>query len=157
MGSGGITQPFLTSALDGGEWSLLRPGHLTPPGKIVRNPFDRRLVGPQNRSGRHGGEKDLAPAGNRTPAMQLYRLSYLDSKYIVPHIYPKERQHRSRLVTSDLFFYINYFGKNSHFCPDDGGSKFFTSFGSRRSISRHHVLEDRNLNIWDVTIFSLTG
>jgi hypothetical protein len=30
MGTGGITLPFLTSALDGGEWSASRPGRLTP-------------------------------------------------------------------------------------------------------------------------------
>jgi hypothetical protein len=29
-GSGGIAPPFLTSALDGGEWSASRPGHFTP-------------------------------------------------------------------------------------------------------------------------------
>jgi hypothetical protein len=29
-GSGGIAPPFLTSALDGGEWSASRPGRYTP-------------------------------------------------------------------------------------------------------------------------------
>jgi hypothetical protein len=29
-GTGGITPPFLTSALDGGEWSASRPGRFTP-------------------------------------------------------------------------------------------------------------------------------
>jgi hypothetical protein len=29
-GSGGVAPPFLNSALDGGEWSASRPGHLTP-------------------------------------------------------------------------------------------------------------------------------
>jgi hypothetical protein len=29
MGSGGIAPPFLTSALDGGEWSASRPGRFT--------------------------------------------------------------------------------------------------------------------------------
>jgi hypothetical protein len=28
--SGGIAQPFLTLALDGGEWSALRPSRFTP-------------------------------------------------------------------------------------------------------------------------------
>jgi hypothetical protein len=41
---------FLTSALDGGEWSASRPGHFT-----LR---DRRLGGHQNRSGLGGGEKN---------------------------------------------------------------------------------------------------
>jgi hypothetical protein len=30
MGSGGIAPPFLTSALDGGEWSASRLGHFIP-------------------------------------------------------------------------------------------------------------------------------
>jgi hypothetical protein len=29
-GSGGVAPPFLTSALDGGEWSASRHGHFTP-------------------------------------------------------------------------------------------------------------------------------
>jgi hypothetical protein len=29
-GSGGIASPFLTSAVDGGEWSASRPGRFTP-------------------------------------------------------------------------------------------------------------------------------
>jgi hypothetical protein len=38
---------FLTSALDGGEWSASRPGRFTPQGKSPRYPLDRRLGGPQ--------------------------------------------------------------------------------------------------------------
>jgi hypothetical protein len=37
---------FLTSALDGGEWSASRPGRaFTPRGKDPRYPLDRRLGG----------------------------------------------------------------------------------------------------------------
>jgi hypothetical protein len=44
-------------------------------------PLDRRLGGSQSRYGRRGEETNLAPAGNRTPAVQplspsLYWLSY---------------------------------------------------------------------------------
>jgi hypothetical protein len=42
---------FLTSALDGGEWSASRPGRGLPPGKNPRYPLDRRLGGPQNQQG----------------------------------------------------------------------------------------------------------
>jgi hypothetical protein len=49
---------FLTSALVGGEWSDSRPGRFTP-GKSPRYPLDRRLGGPQNRSGGHGKEEFL--------------------------------------------------------------------------------------------------
>jgi hypothetical protein len=49
---------FLTSALVGSEWSPLYP----------RYPLDRRLVGLQRRSGRHGEENILDTTGTRTPA-----------------------------------------------------------------------------------------
>jgi hypothetical protein len=42
-----------TSALDGGKWSASRPQ-----GKILWYPLDRRLGGPQSRSGRGGEEKN---------------------------------------------------------------------------------------------------
>jgi hypothetical protein len=35
MGSGGIAPPFLTSALDGLEWSASRPGRFTPSRKAA--------------------------------------------------------------------------------------------------------------------------
>jgi hypothetical protein len=43
---------FLTSALDGGEWSASRSGRALPPGKGPRYPLDRRLGGNQSRSRR---------------------------------------------------------------------------------------------------------
>jgi hypothetical protein len=42
-------QAFLTSALDRGEWSTLRPGRFTP-GKDPRYPLNRRLGSPQSKS-----------------------------------------------------------------------------------------------------------
>jgi hypothetical protein len=48
----------LTSALDGGEWSASRPGRFTP---RERAPLDRRLGGPQSRSGCGGEEKNSDP------------------------------------------------------------------------------------------------
>jgi hypothetical protein len=45
---------FLTSALDGGEWSASRPCRALPWGKDPRYPLNRRLGGPQSRSGRRG-------------------------------------------------------------------------------------------------------
>jgi hypothetical protein len=78
MGGGGcIAPPFLTSALDEGEWSASRPCRFTP---LERLPVSlgRRLDGPQNWSGRYGEAKNLAPGGNRTPAVQLITRSYTD-------------------------------------------------------------------------------
>jgi hypothetical protein len=48
---------FVTSALDGGEWSASRPGRALlslPPGKDPRYPLYRRLGGPESRSGHRG-------------------------------------------------------------------------------------------------------
>jgi hypothetical protein len=46
----------LTSALDPCKWSSSRAGRFTPKERVPRYPLDRRLGGPQSRSG-HGGEK----------------------------------------------------------------------------------------------------
>jgi hypothetical protein len=43
------------------------PLPLYPRGKSPRYPLDRRLDGPQSRSGRRGEEKILDPTGTRTP------------------------------------------------------------------------------------------
>jgi hypothetical protein len=45
---------FLTSVLDGGEWSASGPGRALPPGKDPRYSLDRRLGGPQSLSGHRG-------------------------------------------------------------------------------------------------------
>jgi hypothetical protein len=42
---------FLTSALDGDEWSTSRPGRALSPGNDLRYPFDGRLNGPQSLPG----------------------------------------------------------------------------------------------------------
>jgi len=46
----------LISALDGGEWSASCPGCYTPRERACHYPLDRKLGGPQRKSG-HGGEK----------------------------------------------------------------------------------------------------
>jgi hypothetical protein len=58
---------FLTSVLDGGEWSASRPGHTLAPGKGPLYPLYRRLGGPQSRSGHRGYRKNpFASARDRT-------------------------------------------------------------------------------------------
>jgi hypothetical protein len=64
------THVFLISALDGGEWSVSRPSRFTPEGKNPRYPLERRLCGPQSRSGRREEEKILGPTRARTPTHQ---------------------------------------------------------------------------------------
>jgi hypothetical protein len=57
---------FLISALAVGEWSASRPADL-PQGKRPLYPLDRRLGGPQSRSGRREEETILYLTGTRTP------------------------------------------------------------------------------------------
>jgi hypothetical protein len=72
LGSGAWLHAFLTSALDGGEWSVSGPQ-----GKIPWYPLDRKLGGPQSRSGRCGEEKNSQPlTGPELPIIQLVAQRY---------------------------------------------------------------------------------
>jgi hypothetical protein len=66
----------LTSALDGGGWSIPRPGRFTP-GKETRYPLYRRLGGPQGRSGRVR-EISLPPPGLDPRTVQPVASRYTD-------------------------------------------------------------------------------
>jgi hypothetical protein len=81
--TGGIAPPILHLCTRW-KWTVsFMPRPLYPQGKSPRYPLDRRLGGPQSRSG-HGGEEEKsqrAPVGNWTPVIQpvvysLYWLSY---------------------------------------------------------------------------------
>jgi hypothetical protein len=61
------------------------PQPLYPRGKSPRYPLDRRLGGPQNRSGWHGEEKILAPTGTPTP--NLLSSSLMISNFIINMTY----------------------------------------------------------------------
>jgi hypothetical protein len=93
MWSGGIAPPFLTSALDEGEWLASCPLHFTTEertpgihwiggwmGPISSwYPLDRGLDGPHNLYGRCGVEKNVLPLLRIKPqpcSPSLYRLSY---------------------------------------------------------------------------------
>jgi hypothetical protein len=75
-GSGGIAPLFMTSALDGGEWSVSRPCRFYRRGKSPRYPLDTMLGGPQSQSGRCGEEQNLALPGIEPgpSSPSLYRL-----------------------------------------------------------------------------------
>jgi hypothetical protein len=68
-GSGGIVPPFLTSALDGGEWPALLPCRFTLRGKTPRFLVGRMLDEPQGQSGRYGEEKSLFPLTRMEPQL----------------------------------------------------------------------------------------
>jgi hypothetical protein len=82
-GSGGIAPPFLTSALDGGEWSASRPCHFTPGERAPGTHCIGGWVGP--RTGLDDVERrkilpppglELRPLGRPARSQSLYRLSY---------------------------------------------------------------------------------
>jgi hypothetical protein len=65
--SRGIAPPFVTWALDGGEWSASRPCHFTAGGKSLQYPLYRRLDGLQSRSRRCEELKTLFPLPGTEP------------------------------------------------------------------------------------------
>jgi hypothetical protein len=67
--SGGIAPPFLTSVLDGGEWSVSRPSRFTL-GEKASYSLEKMLGWPQSRPGCCGVQKNVAPSGNRAPDFQ---------------------------------------------------------------------------------------
>jgi hypothetical protein len=63
---------FLTSALEGGEWSASRPGRALPPGKEPPVPSVQEAGwAPEPVWAQGLEEKASAPAGDRTPAVQF--------------------------------------------------------------------------------------
>jgi hypothetical protein len=85
-GSGGITPPLLTLALNGGEWSASHLSHFTVRVKCPWYLLDRKLDGPQSWSGHYGVEKISFPSRESKPSHQthnlsLYRLSYPGSLF----------------------------------------------------------------------------
>jgi len=64
----------MAAALEGGEWSAARPGRTSPTGK-TRDPFYRRLGGPQGQS---GGAENLVPTRIRSRTVQPVVSRYTD-------------------------------------------------------------------------------
>jgi hypothetical protein len=76
---------------------LYRRGNSSP------YPLDRRLGGPQSRSGRCGEEKDLATAGNRTPILQPVAYRYSD--WAIPRtIWHKHLRAGYRIIETNIEF-----------------------------------------------------
>jgi hypothetical protein len=68
-GMEGMPHALSASALREGQ--LHAPDRYTPPGKSPRYPLDRRLGGPQSRSGGGGeGKETPVPSENRNPVVQ---------------------------------------------------------------------------------------
>jgi hypothetical protein len=71
MGSRGTALPFLTSAIDGGEWSASCPGRFTFVERAPGSHWIGGWVGPTVGLDAVGSkEKSLTPIGNRIPAVQ---------------------------------------------------------------------------------------
>jgi hypothetical protein len=75
---------YSSTILDlGTTWRVsFTPRSLYLRGNRPRYPLDRRLGGPQSRYGRCGEEKNLAPAGNRNPAVQPVARLYTDWAFV---------------------------------------------------------------------------
>jgi hypothetical protein len=80
MRSGGTASPFLTSALDEGEWPASRPCRFTPGIHCIRDWVDPR-------AGLDAMEykKTTAPTGNRIPVKTIAR-RYTDWAIAAPRI-----------------------------------------------------------------------
>jgi hypothetical protein len=72
-----MAPPFLTSAVDAGEWSASRPGRFTPGARALGTHWRRDWVFPRADLDAMKKRKNLILAGNRTRAVQL---SYPDSR-----------------------------------------------------------------------------
>jgi hypothetical protein len=95
---------FLTSALEGGEWSASRPGRALPPGKLTPVPTVQEAGwAPQPVWKQRLEEKSSASVGDRTPAVQAVVRHYTD--WATPaHIRKKVRRNWTWKGTS---FYIS--------------------------------------------------
>ncbi|PNF25877.1 hypothetical protein B7P43_G11128 [Cryptotermes secundus] len=82
QGSGGAVPPFLTLALDGRGVVSFTPGYFTQEENCPQYPLDRKLGGPQSRSGHSAEEKILYLLGiePRLSSPQLYHLLYSRKK-----------------------------------------------------------------------------
>jgi hypothetical protein len=152
---------FLTSLLVRGECSALRHSHFTLWGNIPRYPLDRRLGGPQNRSGRHG-DKILAPVITRTPTprpsnSKLYWLLCMNSN-----------EQCYLLGWSLLEFYRRFGGTgllsacfllgSSYvlFDPEDGGSISFLKVDKFYLTTQCHTPNESKIHSYHVTTISPT-
>jgi hypothetical protein len=70
MRSGGMGPPFLTLALDIGEWSASCPGRFSLGETALGTPWIGGWVGSESVWTLWKGEKSLVTAGNRNPTMQ---------------------------------------------------------------------------------------
>jgi hypothetical protein len=71
MGSGGIAPPFLTSARDGGEFRTSRNGRFAPGDRAPGIHWVGDWVDPRAGLDAMEERRYFAPAGNRTPDVQL--------------------------------------------------------------------------------------
>jgi hypothetical protein len=78
---------FLTSALEGGEWSASRPSRALPPGKEPLVPIVYEAVwAPEPVWMQKLEEKSSAPVGDWTPAVQSIVRHYTDRATLAPQL-----------------------------------------------------------------------
>jgi hypothetical protein len=88
-GSWVIAPPFVTSGLDGGEWSIPRPCHFIPGEKNTQYPLIRRLGEPQGQYGRYGEKKDSLPLPRIEPRLLGRKARSLVAIPTEPSLFPE--------------------------------------------------------------------
>jgi len=98
----------MTVALEGGEWSAVRPGRTLPKGK-TRYPFYRKLGGPQGRSGR---AENLVPTGIRSRTVQpvVSRYTYRATRPTHAFRWGCTNPRRLKFVMWRLIFAVSSYG-----------------------------------------------
>jgi hypothetical protein len=116
MGNRGIAPPFMTSALDKGEWSASRPGRFTPGERALGTHWIGGRVNP--RAGLDDVEKrkfltlpglELRPLCRPALSQSLYRLSYPGSKYLYVQILFQLLLHPVRSKTKSKYCICKFF------------------------------------------------
>jgi hypothetical protein len=99
-GSWDIATPFLTLALNWGEWTACPDSF--PPGNKPTPPANIKHGFPPNRSGHCKEQKIYDPAGNRIPAVQPLESPYADWAVVTSPIAEMRRYYTLKLLIQKL-------------------------------------------------------
>jgi hypothetical protein len=104
---------FLTSALEGGEWSASRPGRALPPGKQPPVPTVQEAGWvPEPVWTQRLEEKSSASVGDRTPAVQSVVRHYTDRAL-------SESCHREKITNVKLFVLLPLQSNHNDLKPEN--------------------------------------
>jgi len=148
----------MTAALEGGEWSAVRPGRTLPLGKTLY-PLYRRLGGPQGRSGQ---TENLVATGIRSRTVQPIVSRYTDwatRPIDLPFAFCK-------IISQILFPLFNHLVAGGHYRPKCVGDHVFIRLlslyccaGAGMNIVKREIISDtcKGVNCVAVRNVSITG